>query len=64
MYMAAKKMIVTVLAVIAAIVFGNLNQNAYGADEPNAPAEKQKRVRGRTQSEAHGAEWVTGSSSK
>ncbi len=44
--MATKKIVLTVSAVITVTVFGNLGQKAYCADEPNAPAEKQKRVEG------------------
>ncbi len=44
--MATKKIILTVSAVIAVTVFGNLVQKAYGAEEPNAPAQKQKKVEG------------------
>lgn len=42
--MATKKIILTVSAVIAVAVFGNLGQKAYCAEEPNAPAQKQKKV--------------------
>jgi Spy/CpxP family protein refolding chaperone len=49
--MATKKNILTVSAVIAAMVFGNLCQKAYGVEEPNAPAEKQKKVEKRHRSE-------------
>jgi len=49
--MATKKIILTVSAVIAAMVFGNLCQKAYGAEEPNAPAQKQKKVERKHRSE-------------
>jgi protein CpxP len=42
--MATKRIILTVSTIIAAVVFGNFGEKAYGAEEPNAPAQKQQRV--------------------